>query len=155
MRELLFLFPFLFLTVALYTYPGEPFNLAMITRENVVRQRAFVTCNRGKTSDRDTIVGSRIPGRTEARTKSLRGEHGRALLSHSLRPLRRDQSFRGESLSQRGALPPRRTGRPGLCSQKVAFLEPKLANTFKNTLGNYLGDNDGYNLGTNELQMCW
>jgi len=51
----------------------------MITRENVMWRRAFVTCNRGKTSNRDTIVGNRIPGRTEERTKSLRDEHGRGL----------------------------------------------------------------------------
>lgn len=130
MRELLFLFLFLFLTVALYTYPGESFNLAMITRENVVRQRAFVTCNRGKTSDRDTIVGSRIPGRTEARTKSLRGKHGRALLSHSLRPLRRDQSFRSESLSQRGALPPRRTQKTRLVLAKGRIFRAKAREYF-------------------------
>lgn len=38
-----------------------------------MQRRAFVTCNRGKTSNRDTIVGSGILGRAEEWTKSLRG----------------------------------------------------------------------------------
>lgn len=66
-----------------YTYPGEPFNLPMITREDVVRRRAFETCNRGKTRQtRDNIpLLSWIPGRTWGpRTKdSPASAHGRGL----------------------------------------------------------------------------
>lgn len=75
---------FFFLVLYAHTYPGKSFNLAMIASVNMMRWRAFVTCNRGKTLD--TIVGSEIPGNTGGQRAF------EALLSHSLRPLRRDES---------------------------------------------------------------
>jgi len=102
-------------------------------RENVQR-RAFVTCNQGKTSNRHTIVGSRILGRIEERTKSLRGRYDRDFALTFVRPLRRDQSSRSESLSPCGALPPRRTKNWAHARSsvlKVVFLRVKAREYFE------------------------
>lgn len=76
--------------VALFTYPGEPFNSVLIMRNDEMRQRAFVTCNRGKTSNRNMrMLEFPVEARDKESTEQARG----ALLSHSLRPLKERPVF--------------------------------------------------------------